>query len=59
MLLQLNLEQQGNFDFPRVACITILTSSGEDKVFITMARYAIVVKLIGAEAVARSKVNGD
>ena len=45
-----------------MAFITILTFSGEVKVFSTMARDAIVVvMLIGAkaEAVAGSKVNGN
>ena len=43
-----------------MAWFTILTYSGEDKVFITMAIDAVVaVKLFGAEAVAGSKVNGD
>ena len=60
MLLQLNLEQQGNFDFPRVVCIAILTFSSEVKVFSTMARYAAVaIKPFKAKAVAGSKVNGD
>ena len=44
-----------------MAFITILTFSGEVKVFSTKARDAIVVILFGAkaEAVAGSKVNGD
>ena len=58
MLLQLDLEQQGKFDFPRVACIAILTFPSEVKVFSTMARDAIVVILSEAEAVTRSMVNG-